>query len=745
MLSCRLCLGHSLRAVTQRPPLTSPANALARLATRRPINGQRLAALSPPCRSYATAELAVDALSEADRSYVPYEYSQKAAERKKVLVGNLHRNLKNRELDPDETAFNVKLLKRINNDPLKLADFVNTRLRFDDVSRTIAVVRFASKYMNCVVSWNHVINHIMSLHRVPEAMKIYNDMKKRGQRPDSYTYTIVLRGLGDNAHHDKDVVGNALSVYHSMSAPNSQVEPTTIHTNAVLRACARANNMDALWGVVAKLPESGRGAPDTLTYSTILNAIRYNAMDAPVGLNWEELARRRNDAIIDGRRLWENIVSRWRNGDLMIDEGLTCTMGRLLLLGERPRDWDDVLSLVQQTMDIPRLTPRLGSDEPRGEVDFSQQALPFTPKDFKDADLQPIDPDDKWRPGGEFDPVEREVMGRKRRSKYTVVYARPGHNTFSLILAACLKMAAKKAALDYFKLFTGPEGYKLEPDHDNLHMFLRILRQSRSSAEAVEFVRVMVENKKFVMSKTFRIAMSTCVRDKNNPNIFKHACELMDLMENSLREMDGGTVAMFAGLAAHLKNPRDILYMLNRTTSSAHDLRRLLTFKRPETRRDKEEMKELIPARRNAIDALRHMQACCDQLLLKGAIPADLQGQFMERKIMLTKQLNQAQWIDPDLASYEFKKKYGKLLRKRDDLGYSQKREQRGTRGHGQRREMGRGQEREIKGRRASSRMGRGQGRVQARGRQSGRERRPEGHRGRETNGEERPKENRLW
>jgi hypothetical protein len=188
-------------------------------------------------------------------------------------------------------------------------------------------------------------------------------MKKRQQFPDSYTYTILLRGLSINAH-ESGALGKALSIYHSMSAPNSRVEPSIIHTNAVLKVCARAVDMDALWGIVGKIPEKGAGSANAITYVTIINAIRQSLLlGMPVGETAEQLAVRKEQSIVEGRRIWEEIVAKWRNADLIIEEELVCAMGRLLLIGARPRDWDDVLSLVEQTMDIPRFVPRLGSPE----------------------------------------------------------------------------------------------------------------------------------------------------------------------------------------------------------------------------------------------------------------------------------------------------------------------------------------------------------------------------------------------
>lgn len=64
----------------------------------------------------------------------------------------------------------------------------------------------------------------------------------------------------------------------------------------------------------------------------------------------------------DGRKLWGDVVGRWRKGDLIVDQPLVCAMGRLLLLGSRRSRWEDVFALVEQTMNIPRWKPGTESE-----------------------------------------------------------------------------------------------------------------------------------------------------------------------------------------------------------------------------------------------------------------------------------------------------------------------------------------------------------------------------------------------
>lgn len=444
-------------------------------------------------------------------------------------------------------------------------------------------------------------------------------MKKRAQKPDSYTYMIVIRGLGNNAHVSHSV-GTALSVYHSMSAPNSRVPPSIMHANAVLKACARANDMDALWGVASKLPEKGPGAADSTTYTTIFQAMTQEALVPLAGLSADEVARKRESTIIDGRRLWEDIVSKWRAGNIVIDEQLACAMGRMLLIGQRPRDWDDVLSLFEQTMDIPRLIPHLGAEK------RAFLRAPDTPREMKREDFAPIDPTDDERRGGEFDPVRLEkTVGGGRNN---MAYAKPGTHTLAVILESCLRMTTKKAAEDYWSLLTSPDSWGIVPDESGLHMYLRMLRQSRSSAQAVDFIRSEFKSAGVKpKAKTFRIAMSTCVRDINNRNVFENANGILDLMANTLTDPDARTLAMYTDILASLKSGQDVLAGLDHLGPHFVNLKSMLNYGQDGGARDAP--REDGEA---AMKFMMGMKACYDRLMQHGEVPRELYSQLTARK-----------------------------------------------------------------------------------------------------------------
>lgn len=61
-------------------------------------------------------------------------------------------------------------------DPLKLAERVRATLQRNDEDKALALVRAASKSMDCVVSWNHIIDHIMRQGKTRIGQKLYNEV-----------------------------------------------------------------------------------------------------------------------------------------------------------------------------------------------------------------------------------------------------------------------------------------------------------------------------------------------------------------------------------------------------------------------------------------------------------------------------------------------------------------------------------------------------------------------------------------
>lgn len=452
-------------------------------------------------------------------------------------------------------------------------------------------------------------------------------MKKRAQQPDALTYTLLFRGLATFPHYPQSLA-RALSIYQSMYAPNCPVKPSLIHINAVLKVCARCKDIDAMFGIAAKLPTRGAGAADNLTFTTILNAIRTAAWrgindDIPSGKDL-----RRHRASMQGRQIWGEIIRRWEKADIKIDENLVCSMGRLLLIADSERSCKDVLSLVAQTMGIeqpqslihriPR-EPR-GSDAPEDASTSSDHELlpsssPNEPGSDPDADADEL-PDDI--PGSEFYPLS------KINSKPTS-FARAGCNTLSMVLDACIRLRAIPAAQDYWGLLTNPDGpHNITPDSDNYHMFLRLLRIQRASRLAFELVRDMrrgpfgaepIE----LEPKTFRIALSACVRDIKNPNVLENAGALARMMIDTLPSPDIKSLEMYlhVGLSRENSDWTALMSVLRGSVLGVRSIRSLLTYGKGRVGSNITLKEDLVPLMRKLVGAFDILMAKSDGFMSK--------------------------------------------------------------------------------------------------------------------------------
>lgn len=433
-------------------------------------------------------------------------------------------------------------------DPLQLAESTLGKLKREKFDEALELVRKNSASLECTVPWNHLIDYLCKKSKMNQAIKTYNEMKKRGQVPDGHTYTIIFRGLAASAQTHPTAVKNALSIYHSMDSPSSPVAPNPIHTNAVLTVCAKANDMDAMFGVAAKLKERGVRAPNSLTYTIMFNAMRSYMRKSSEKLDAEEFQPVRAKMVLDARRMWQDIVRRWRHGDMWIDEEMVCAMGRILMLGG-PGDKNDIPALLRQTMKLPQLLMR-------NEREIAARSAPALPEPSFDAWYDEHSKDDlpeipveaegleEWenipaslRPStssppkpvlvDQFQPITPPRRS-DTREKGLSAFATPGRNTLDLLLDAFPEPKFSVAAMMYWKILTSVHG--VEPDTANYHGYLRVLRMARQSDEAARVVKEMAEKPEMLEKGTFRIAMAACVRDKTNPNSFRNAEKIIDVL-----------------------------------------------------------------------------------------------------------------------------------------------------------------------------------------------------------------------
>lgn len=133
---------------------------------------------------------AVSRGQSSGRANLPNQPPQKTYDPKSTWIkNNQHRkvrtpteNNKDNQDDGKMPNMTAALEKKVRKelqylpDPLKLAEHVRGVLKKGDVEKALGLTRIASKDMECIVSWNHIIGHLLSEKQVNAALKIYNEV-----------------------------------------------------------------------------------------------------------------------------------------------------------------------------------------------------------------------------------------------------------------------------------------------------------------------------------------------------------------------------------------------------------------------------------------------------------------------------------------------------------------------------------------------------------------------------------------
>lgn len=426
-------------------------------------------------------------------------------------------------------------------------------------------------------------------------------MKKRGRRPNMRTYTIMLKGFS-TVPMSPSVVKTAASVYRSISAENSGVKLSIIHTNAMLTVCHRHADMDRLWQIAGELPEEGPGAPDATTYTIILNAVQFAARRDIQKMSPDQIDKileRKAQAITEGKRIWADIVYRWKTQTLELDNDVVNGMASLLLDGASDMDCYNVMELYKQTMGLPILqkrpaessktTRRRITHEETQAIEQSeikrQENLEDLP--FVDENNQPLGAAET---AGEIDEpaeqkieVEEEVEQEQEEEeeeesfedlfKHVVPgaeelsFLKPKSKELTLLLNACFTMTqGTEGGLAYWKYMTLDENeHRFRPDAITYAQYFRLLRISRSSKISVKTMRDQMVPSGLANGTAFHIALSVCRRDRRNHSVLVHANELIGLMDKALilpdiRVLDGylETIQILSANSSVLLNLRGL-------------------------------------------------------------------------------------------------------------------------------------------------------------------------------------------
>ncbi|KAJ5172658.1 hypothetical protein N7492_005251 [Penicillium capsulatum] len=456
-------------------------------------------------------------------------------------------------MNPRILAKEIEWLK----DPRVLADRVGRLLRAKHEASAAAMVRQAHRQgISTVVSWNTLMKYCMEQGNWRAAFKFFNDMKKRGGKPNQATFTILLDGFRHFLTPDRknsECFAMAESVYRSIFAPNNPVQPNIVHTNAMLSVCEAHGDMVKLWRIAGELPENGDRSPDMITYSIILGALQFTAradlkkIDAK---DTDKISKRKVQMVQDAKRVWADVLHRWTKDQMPLDTTAVSAMAQVLLDDVTESSYYDVLALYHQTMGIPILAtrpPENATPPPRSQYRIRGQArdsaidqeydVPFEneiekePTGRKQSDIEDglsATEDAEENFDSLFDPIpsgDTEILPLK-----------PGNKELTMIVEACSQMTqATAAGIAYWNHLTSEESpYRIKPDEQSIMAYLRLLRHSHSSKRAVQVIRDQVLPLNNASGKIFHVAMSICRRDKKNMSVLMHANDMLALMGESL-------------------------------------------------------------------------------------------------------------------------------------------------------------------------------------------------------------------
>ncbi|KAK0385770.1 hypothetical protein NLU13_6947 [Sarocladium strictum] len=389
-------------------------------------------------------------------------------------------------------------LSRID-DPFHIGQAVTAALREGKFEGALLLTEKASRTMNVVVSWNALIEHQLGKGEIKTALKTFNNMKKRGQMPNVQTFTIIFGGLL-NSTNKQLAVAEAVKHYN-MLLQDIRLEANIVHTNAVLRLCSQAHDLDQMLLVASSLDNKTR-APDATTYTILLDGIRHKVLAEVKNMEPAESARYRKQMADKAMVLWSEVTRKWKAGRLIVDEKLIVSMARTYPFQEerdtKPED-SKILDLLSEMMGIPNYAKFPDWNKTQAELRKAEQV--------EEADRKKS---------------SKALAASKSRSG---VQVQPGTRTLGLILEV-LGLAARRAtlAIKYWNKLV--DGFGIRPDQDNYFRMILLLKQTKSSAHIVWLLKN--SERSILNAGHFSVALKACINDNVNMNAVRNAQEVLE-------------------------------------------------------------------------------------------------------------------------------------------------------------------------------------------------------------------------
>lgn len=384
-------------------------------------------------------------------------------------------------------------------------------------------------------------------------------MKKRAQLPNAQTYTIIFKGCAESKH-PLLAVSEAFKIYNALLA-SSRMKPNQIHLNAMLELCARAQDIETLFIVLRSA--NGLRAPNNLTYTIILNALRHqssNQINPNEDRKEQERAVRSSIAasISRSKLVWDEVITRWKKGEIVMDEELMCAMGRVLLLGGAA-EIDSILSVVGEVLGITNLR-----DGEPGLVDPRAQKAARSQTPAKSAESQSPKRIETPEQIEESDKEVKFASSQPQDTTYAAAVAPPpptqstktstgpmamgkmaGNNTLSLVMRALALAKRTKLAARYWDYFIQTQN--IVPDRGNYRDYIDCLSTGAASGKAA---RVLVSMPNSIADgNLFRRGLVICHWDLYNDKKFENATLIHNNMVKKLRVPDTRCMKLYLQIA----------------------------------------------------------------------------------------------------------------------------------------------------------------------------------------------------
>ncbi|KAJ1930323.1 hypothetical protein IWQ60_000435 [Tieghemiomyces parasiticus] len=175
---------------------------------------------------------------------------------------------------PRETKVKYKSV----DDPYLLSAKIDRIIKLHKLSDAIALAMTAPQRAQSTVVWNRLITACASMGALNRALKLYNQLKRRGLSPDPQTYTALLNVCAGS--DSPRAVSEAEKIFEHLK---ERFPPGIIHINTLLKVYAETGHFDRMTEMYKQLPPSGNNAPDNITYTIVIQALlnRYKFESRP--------------------------------------------------------------------------------------------------------------------------------------------------------------------------------------------------------------------------------------------------------------------------------------------------------------------------------------------------------------------------------------------------------------------------------------------------------------------------------